>query len=201
MSNWQDLYPSVAGLISTTTPIQNTVDVVDLRREFNNLVLGTEGETPIGKPFILRRMRRTTAGKLVPCSCIDSLTKEPDRDFLCPYCLGAGNLWDEELITGYEVVASAPGGSNASDNYEKTQTGAMYLPASRFFLPYNIAPVRDDRIVTLELDANGRTIIPYIRVAVFELMLVRPLRSDNGKIDFWVCNGQKMGPLTHGSVS
>lgn len=182
MADWNELYP------------------LDLRTEFDNIVLGFMGETPIGRPFILRRMRRDSNDNLVPCTCVHDLTREPDRDRPCPYCLGAGNLWDEELISAYKVVAAAPGGSNAAANYQKMESGATYAPAARFFIPWNVAPRMADRIVEIELDSGGNAVTPYNRVAIYEFMLVRAMRGQNAKIEFWACNGQRMGPATQGYV-
>jgi len=138
-------------------------------------------------------------------SAVYDLTMDGDPSFVANgvkihNCLGNGNLWDEELILLYEVVAAAPGGSNSADNFHKMNIGTASLPASRFFLPYNLNPKREDRLVELELDVDGSPTIPYIRIAVYELMLVRAMRSDAGKIDFWVCSGQKMGPSTKGHI-
>ncbi len=202
MSNWKEVYPGSSTVaVSTIAPLPNIVDVVDLRREFDNLILGYQGETPISRPFILRRMRRDSSDNLVPCSCVSTLTDEPDRDFPCPYCGGNGNLWDEELIRAYKVVAAAPGGSNAASNFPKTEAGSFYVPAARFFVSYSINPKKDDRIIEIELDADGNAIVPYNRVFVFEFMLVKAMRGDNGKIEFWSCSGQTMGPATQGLVS
>jgi hypothetical protein len=129
------------------------------------------------------------------------LRTEFDNLIPCPYCLGNGFLWDEELIYAYKVVAAAPGGSNAAANFPKTEPGTMYLPAARFFLSYDANPKKDDRIVEIELDVNGDPVTPYNRIAVYEFMLVRAMRADNARIEFWACSGQKMGPETLGSVS
>ncbi len=77
----------------------------------------------------------------------------------------------------------------------------MYAPAARFFFSYDVDPKKDDRIVELELDSEGDPVTPYNRVAVYEFMLVRALRGDNGRIEYWSCAGQKMGPTTLGLVS
>ena len=56
MSEWKNLFLDTTSLSTDiTAPLPNIVDVVNLRDEFNNLVLGTEGETPISRPFILNR--------------------------------------------------------------------------------------------------------------------------------------------------
>ena len=139
MSEWKNLFLDTTSLSTDiTAPLPNIVDVVNLRDEFNNLVLGTEGETPISRPFILRRMRRDNDDQMIPCSCLDSLTREPDRDYLCPYCQGRGYLWDEELISAYMMLAAVPTGSNAAVNLPKREMGLSYSPAAKFFLPYNI---------------------------------------------------------------
>jgi hypothetical protein len=201
MSDWNELFPASTSVsISDTAPIPNIVDVIDLRQEFNNLVLGYQGEIPIGRPFILRRMRRDSDDDLIPCVCLDVLTKEPSRDYYCSFCAGSGYLWDEELIYAYKTVSASPGGSNAAVNFSKTEAGTIYIPAARFFVSYDVAPRRPDRIVEIELDEDGSAVIPYNRTAIFELMLVRDMRSDNSKIDYWICNGQQMGPKTQGAV-
>jgi hypothetical protein len=201
MSSWKELYPASSSVASSVvTPLPNAVDVVDLRSEFDNLVLGYQGETPIGRPFLFRRMQRDSSDNLVPCICLHDITQEPSRDFPCLYCYGSGYLWDEELVTAYKVVASAPGGSNAAINFPKSEPGTMYLPAARFFLSYSVVPKKDDRIVEIELDSEGDPILPYNRIAVFEFMLVKAMRADNGKIEFWSCSAQTMGPDTLGAV-
>jgi hypothetical protein len=200
MSDWEDLFPSSVAT-SVTEPIPNIVDVVDLRREFDNLVLGSHGETPIGRTFILRRMRRDSEDNLVPCICLDDFTKEPDRDSICPFCIGSGYLFDEELVTAYMVVSAAPSGSNAAANFPKMKPGTMYVPSARFFLSYDVNPRREDRIVELELDSEGNPVTPYNRVAIYEFMLIRALRADDGRIEYWTCTCQKMGPTTQGLVS
>ena len=145
-------------------------------------------------------MRRDDSDDKVPCSCVSDLTLEPDRDYPCSFCSGRVFLWDEELVLAYKVVAAAPGGSNAAANFPKAPPGTLYLPSARFFLAYSINPRKDDRLVEIELDSEGDPVTPYNRTAVYEFMLVRAMRSGNARIEFWVCNGQVMGPETQGLV-
>jgi hypothetical protein len=201
VSDWKSVYPASTTVSTTTTaPFPNIVDSVDLRSEFDNLVLGYGGETPIGQTFILRRMRRDSSNNLVPCICVDELTLEPMRDFPCPVCRGNGNLWDEESITGYKVVSVTPGGTNAEVNLPKSKPGIDSLPSVRFFFSYDADITIEDRIIEIELGADGTAVTPYNRIAAYELMLVRAMRADNGKIEYWICTGQKMGPDTLGEV-
>lgn len=202
MGDWENLYPDAVDLSSSpVAPITSSVDSVNLRTEFNSLLYGNNGEVPIGQPYLLRRMRRDSSDDLIPCICLDELTKEPDRDHFCPYCFGRGYLWDEILTTSYKVVAASPGGSNAEVNFQPTPFGSIYFPSGRFYFPSTLKVAREDRIVELELDSAGDAVLPYNRIAVYELMLVRAMRGDSGKIEFVVANGQMMGPETQGQVS
>ena len=199
--SWKDLYPSRSSVsLPVTSPVTANTVALNLREEFRALVEGRGGEVPIGQPLILRRMRRDSAGGLVPCSCVDPVTHEPQRDFPCALCQGRGYLWDEVLVTGYKIIVAAPAASNASVNLRKEEAGHLYLPAARFFFPYDVTVTRDDRVVEIELDADGNAVVPYNRLAIYELTLVRALRGDNGKIEYWACTGQKLGPETHGTV-
>lgn len=198
MSNWKDIFP-VDIVASSTAPITTTTVDIDLRNEFASLLLGYNGGAKIAQPFILRRMRRED-GELVPCSCVSETTKEPDRDYVCTNCLGRGFLWDEELIYGYRVVAASPGGSNAEVNSPALPVGRAYIPSMHFYFQYDASLTRDDRIVEIELDEEGVAVTPYNRIGTYEIMLVRAMRGTNGRIEFWVVNGQKMGPETYGAV-
>jgi hypothetical protein len=201
MGDWNNLYPSrVSVTTSSLAPIETSLESIDLRSEFDWLIYGDNGETPIGQSFILRRMRRDSNGDLVPCYCLDELTQEPDRDYPCQYCAGRGWLWDEELITGYKVIAASPGGSNAEVNMQKTPAGKMYVPAARIYFSYDSDLTIDDRVVELELDPSGNAVTPYSRVVIYELTLVRAMRGDDAAIAFWVANCQTMGPETQGLV-
>ena len=201
MSDWKNMFPTGVSITRTTTaPIVRAISNLDLRAEFISLMFGRSGETPIGQTYIFRRMRRDSNEDLVPCVCLDPTTKEANRDFPCPYCVGVGFLWDEEFITGYKVVASAPGGSNAAANLPKSEVGHIYLPAIRFFFPYDLNPERNDRIIEVDLDSEGDLVVPYKRTGIYEIQLVRAMRSDNSKIEFWICSTQKLGPETLGTV-
>lgn len=201
MSDWKDLFPSTReeGL-SLISPVEG-LSTLDLRDEFNRLILGGGDWDPIGQPFILRRMRRNSDNSLVQCYCSDNIFHESDQDFFCPSCFGAGYLFDEELIYGYKVVAASPSGTNASINYSKLPAGTVRLDAIRFFLPYDVYPSDEDKLIEIKLNDDGTPFLPYHRLGIYELMLNREMRGIYGKLEFWVCNGQKIDILTQGSVS
>lgn len=198
MTSWRNIFPGDA-IVDSIAPIATTTVDIDLRNELAGLLLGSNGGAKIAQPFILRRMRRE-GSELVPCICTDETTKEPDRDYPCPSCGGRGYLWDEELIYGYKVVSASPGGSNAEVNSPALPMGRAYIPSVHFYFQHDAALTREDRIIEIELDSEGRAITPYNRVAVYEIALIRAMRGTNGRIEFWTVNGQRMGPETYGAI-
>ncbi len=62
------------------TDTHHGVECIDLRREFYDFLHGSETELPKGHQGIFRRMRRDTTGKLIPCLCLDRITREPSRN-------------------------------------------------------------------------------------------------------------------------
>lgn len=199
MTSWRALYPTgVTESLTAPVPATSTIDIISLRTEFNSLLQGSSGEVPIGQTFILRRMRRNSDGALVQCICMDETYKEPDIDFPCSQCGGRGYLWDEELISGYKQVAAATSGSNAQVNMNKSTIGSLYVPAIKFYFKSDCAINKDDLIVEVDLDEEGIVITPYSRTAYYEVNLVRAMRADNGRIEFWVCDTQRIAPKTKG---
>lgn len=185
MSSFKNLYPG--GTTATTTgPVPADLGTISLRDEMISLLTGTDGEIPKGQTFILRRMRRDDDGNLTECACVDTFTQEASLDFRCSYCYGHKYLFDEELVTGYKTNVSSVSSSRAFD-LAKTEFGALELPAMVFFFDYSVEPTLNDKIVLIELDLEGDPIIPYNRTFLYEINLLRDLRSDRGRVEFWAC--------------
>ena len=81
---------------------------IDLRAEFDEIVFGGPTSIPHGKQVLLRKARLDADYKVIDCVCRSELSREADLD--CPYCLGEGFYWDEELITVYSRFVGADGG-------------------------------------------------------------------------------------------
>jgi len=201
MSSKDSIFPSGVSAESTA-PYAADIGGISLRDELDSLLNGLNGEIAKGQTIILRRMRRNDDGSLVTCPvCVDSVTLEPDRDYpTCPYCLGTGRLWDEETFIGYRVMTTAPTSSSAKSSLVKAEIGEVYLPSVRFFIPYDVDLIRSDRLVEIKHDLEGDVVIPIVRKAVYEVELLRDLRADNGRVEFWVAHCQELGPATQGFV-
>jgi len=164
------------------------------------MLFGYDGEIPIGQSVILRRVRRDASDNPVSCVCRDSITHEPEVDYGCTFCHGMGYLFDEELVTCYKVVITSLGESSVGSNLKKLQEGESYIPAARFYFPSDVEPSRFDHIVEIALDEEGDPELPYNRLYDYEIVLVRDLRGDYGKIEFWICSTQIVGPNSHRSI-
>ena len=155
----------------------------DLRHELNAMFFGDGYEIPKAHRVLLRRMRRN-GNDLIPCECVDPVTREPDIDIQCPFCLGEGHLWDEEWVWTRSVVV----GSSTNKLVFKTQylgPGHLNSEGTVFFMEYTVQPSWYDRIVELYSDQEGDPAIPYRRHRIYRIQTVQPLRSDNGRIEFY----------------
>ncbi len=165
------------------TDTHHGVECIDLRREFYDFLHGSETELPKGHQGIFRRMRRDTTGKLIPCLCLDRITREPDKDSHCNYCGGAGYLWDEQWVTYYrQIIGITTSLANRQKYYEPGTASALL---AFFFLEYNVMPTLKDFMIELKRDAEDTIILPYKREAMFTLNTVEAFKSDNGRIEYW----------------
>lgn len=166
----RNLYPGVSGT------------EVDLRSEIEQFFSGSTGEIPKQQKFILRRMRRDDDNNLLECSCVDELTKEADKESLCPFCQSEGYYFDEVWIRGYTMFVGPKGGfSNRRIN---VAPGLISSYDKVFYLPYDTVITYDDKIIELKLDSEGKPIVPYKRKAIFRPETIMEMRSDNGRIEY-----------------
>jgi len=158
---------------------------IDMRDELRRFLVGDDLEIPKEKKFILRRMRRNSLDQLVPCACLNSLTKEGDRDRFCPYCFGEGFLWDEEFISGVHVEARR-------GNRRKIQEPLLLEPVildpmlSYLYLFYYVNPTIQDRIIAPQVDDAGRLVWPIKISQYWHIEAANPMWGENGRIDYWV---------------
>lgn len=163
------------------------VTEIDLRSEFINTDLGFDEEISKFQPALLRRFRRDAEGDLIKCSCVDPVTNEPPRERRCTTCLGEGYQWDEEDIRLYHAEVNTE--SQRSDRETLRAPGIMNTPLRVFYINYSYTLTKDDKLVLLELDKEGKVILPKSRAALYKIASVLPMRLDNGRLEFWKANG------------
>lgn len=180
MAVTRSLYPS--GRAHTQTYTSTHGREVDLRREFDDLVFGGPTSIPHGRLFLLRSMRRDSDGSLLSCTCVDSVTKEPDAEDDCPFCLGEGYYWDEDWITGYSAYVGADGG--LSNRVKSLFPGPIRVDYRVFYFRYDTVITYADKIVELELDTEGDPVVPYKRETIYKPQTIIKYRSDRGRIEY-----------------
>jgi hypothetical protein len=184
-----DLYPDetpttigdVNGLDLYTSA--TTGSEIDLRDEFHKFLYGGGREIAKGQRGILRKMNRDTDGKLVSCPCVSELTGESDRDSPCPYCFGEGFLWVEQWVVYYKEVVGRR--ERKAKNWSMEIPGNINVQMAYFYLEYGVIPSLYDKIIEVDRDEDGVVLNPIDRIKKFSIGVVEPLRSDNGRVEYF----------------
>lgn len=150
---------------------------IDLRQEFLNTMYGSATEIAKSQRGLLRVFRNEA------CPCVNKVTGEPDRESRCPVCLGEGKLWDESNIDFYHKRAGTETANIGQDRLYKP--GIVNTETEVFFIPYQFNLTKADKIVVLTLDKEGTPVVPLKRIQLFRIAELRPLRLDNGRLEFW----------------
>jgi hypothetical protein len=149
---------------------------ISLRAEFNSLVTGSPIEIPKVIPLLLRVARRDSNDNLMPCECVDKLTREPDKERLCPLCMGDGYKWDERWEEAYRSLTDPK-------EVEKP-AGLINVPLVVFYMRYNVGATEQDKIAQVFLDLEGLPKVPVKRQALYRIQTIEPYRLDNGRVEF-----------------
>jgi len=153
---------------------------IDLRVEFDEIIFGGPTSIPHGKQVLIRRARLDDNNRVVDCVCKSKLTKEADMD--CPYCLGEGHYWDEELIICYARFVGADGG--LSTRVKKLFPGEIRVDTKIFYFKYDSAISYKDKIIEVQLDTEGNLVVPYFRESIYKPQTINPYRSDYGRVEY-----------------
>jgi len=154
-----------------------------MRDELDNTFDGVFPEVAKKQQAVLRRMRRTDTGELIPCPCVDELTKEPDRDTFCPVCGGEGFLWDETWLDVYKIVIRSDVGLAGKEDL--FAPGLMNVPLVLFYTRSTVDVSEQDKLVELVLDDEGEVVTPYERRELYRIGTAIDFRSDNGRLEYW----------------
>ena len=83
---------------------------IDLRKNFDSLVLGKDGSIPHNHLVLLRKRKLNDDGKEIVCNCVNKVTYESNAESNCEFCLGEGFLWKETFHRCYSTLIGADGG-------------------------------------------------------------------------------------------
>lgn len=165
---------------------------IDLRTEFNNILDGTSINSPKASFGLLRTINTDLNGKLVLCDCVDKVTKEADKDYYCPLCMGERYIWTETILKFYRVsVSTADHGTQTVWDKNKP-FGQMNIANHIFYLPFNTIIKTSDKIVDISLDVEGNIITPIRREIIWKINDLTKFRGDRGRIEYIkvFCNNQ-----------
>ena len=154
---------------------------IDLREQFDEIVLGKGGRIPHKYKVLLRRARIVN-GQTVTCGCVDRITDEPDQENECRFCLGEGLIWDEVFINCYSSLVGADGGK--ANRNKRIIPGELRSDYKVFYLRYDENISYNDKIIELSLDLEGKVIIPYKREKIFRPETIQKYRADNGRVEY-----------------
>lgn len=146
-----------------------------------NFLDGSSIEIPKGQDAVLRRMNRDSAGNLIPCECVDPITKEPDKDRYCPICMGEGWKWTEVSVKLYKVIEDSDVDNALRDKL--LIPGLINIPITVFYMRYTANVTRQDKIILLVTDLEGDT--ENTRQEIYRIETAWAYRSDFGRVEYW----------------
>ena len=164
--------------------ITSSATEADLRLELRNMFNGNGQEVAKSHQVLLRRMRRDANDDLIPCPCVDPITREPDIDIRCQFCLGEGFFWDEEWVRCRSIEIGSSSSKLVMQN-EHAGPGVLSPDLRVFYFEYDVNPTWYDRIIEVKYELDGTPVEPKRRHKIYKPQTVRSLRSDNGRIEFF----------------
>jgi hypothetical protein len=165
----------------TTRIFHKTNREKDLRKAFDDFILGKSGGIKHAHRVLIRKARRDSEGHVIKCKCVSGITIEPNTESQCPYCLGEGFIWDEKFEECYSTLK---GGESFQTRWRRIGAGEIRTDYITYYFRYDIEISYKDKIIELLLDIDGAPILPYSRDVIYRPETIQKMRSDNGRIEY-----------------
>jgi hypothetical protein len=153
----------------------------DLRRAFDDFILGKSGGIKHAHKVLIRKARRDEANQIIKCKCLNPITNEPNTETQCPYCQGEGFIWDEKFAECYSIMQ---GGDSFASRWKRIGAGSIRTDYKTFYFRYDTEISYKDKIIELLLDIEGVPTIPYVRDVIYKPETIQKFRSDNGRLEY-----------------
>lgn len=160
----------------------NAQGEIDLRKEFDAFLFGTDGGTPHNHLILLRQPKRDSNNQPLRCACVDHLTNEPSSEQECPFCLGEGFYWKESFHRVYSNYSGS--GTGLSARNQTMPMGTVRVDYKIFYLKFDVPITYKDKIIDLKLDTAGNLVVPYRRESIYKPETIIKNRSDNGRVEY-----------------
>lgn len=177
MSNWYGQAGSADSLINNLW--SQAATTVDLRAEFNSLVLGSTSSLGIGTWMLHRVLDRNG----LRCPCWDQTRGSSSS---CKYCKGESYRWQEHWRRGWFTQTYGRALVAATQVLELRPGGRMDLDKALIYLPYTAEPETGDSLFRIKLDLNGKPYYPVERVDKWRAVNVEDRRQEGGVLAFWL---------------
>ena len=154
----------------------------DLRESFDNLVFGKTGNIPHNHLVLLRKRKQDSLGADIKCNCVNKLTREPNVEKNCQFCLGEGFLWVETFHRCYSSMVGADGGK--ANRTRRVMPGVIRTDYKIFYFKFDAKISYKDKIIEVRLDNEGNVSVPYERINIFVPETIQEYRSDYGRLEY-----------------
>lgn len=155
---------------------------VDLRKSFDNLVFGSNGDIAHNHLVLVRKRKLDDAGNYIQCNCVNKLSRESNGEKNCQFCLGEGFLWVETFYRCYSSMVGADGGK--TNRTRRISAGSIRTDYKIFYFKFDTKISYKDKIIELRLDNEGNVSVPYQRINIFVPETIQEYRSDYGRLEY-----------------
>jgi len=152
---------------------------VDLRKEFNDLVLGHGTYTGIGV-FMLHRLMDRAGTR---CLCWNQNRGSSTN---CKYCKGESFQWTEQWVRGYFTQTFGRALTAATVANELLLPGIFDKDKAMMYLPHTATPETGDSMFRIRMDSEGKPYYPIERTEKWRCVNVEDRRQENGELAFWL---------------
>ena len=162
---------------------------IDLRKEFQEILYGSELSIPKGQLAILRRMQWKDPSvypiyesDLVLSPSYNELTKEPDVAIPSHWSDREKFLYTEEWIVVYTATQF-----NVPEREDYRPWGQVATQYRFFYMEHQVWPSQFDKIIEPAHDGEGNLISPVRAFWTHAISKTEPFRDDYGRICYWRC--------------
>lgn len=149
---------------------------MDLRTEFENLLVGPEG---LGQLMILRTLNHNQRAP-----GFDPLRGGSTND---PWDQDEPFAWTEIMCQGYFTQGFSRAGVNIQSGYVLKEAGQFDEDTAAIYLLSEVIPKPGDSIFRVRTSADGSAYYPIERIEKWRVIHALDRREQSRKLAFWIC--------------
>jgi hypothetical protein len=177
MTQWHNSVGSVDEILNSLWTSNNIA--INLREEFNQVVLGCRGDPGIGQFMVLRSLSRSG----IRCPCWDETRGSSSN---CKYCKGESLSWTEKWVRGHFTQTYGRSLVAASQTLDLKVEGIFNLDKALIYLPFDAEPAIGDSLFRIKITVDGKPYYPIERIEKWRAVHVEDRRQEGGIVAFWL---------------